>query len=180
MAYGTVVVVEHGESIEVTTFRGDGRYSDNRRPDEVRFVSSIIEDLARRDFTMNAVAWSPTRGLVDPYGGQHDIRSGVIRAVGDAHERFQEDALRMLRAARFASRYGFRLDEETFSAMAAHADKVVNENEGDDQKTLPEHAFLCYNRNHQETTLWRAAYSMLGSFSLSDLKNTSDLATAEL
>ncbi|MDO4289842.1 MAG: HD domain-containing protein [Eggerthellaceae bacterium] len=106
--------------IEVTTYRCDGAYSDARHPVGVRFVSTIEEDLARRDFTINALAYHPVRGFVDPYGGLDDLQSGVIRAVGDPDKRFAEDALRTLRGCRFCSQLGFRIESETYQAMLAH------------------------------------------------------------
>ena len=106
--------------VEVTTYRCDGTYSDARHPADVRFVSTIEEDLARRDFTINALAYHPTRGFVDPYGGLDDLQSGVIRAVGDPDKRFAEDALRTLRGCRFCSQLGFRIESETYQAMLDH------------------------------------------------------------
>ena len=117
LKHGTVTVLMDGEPVEVTTFRADGAYSDNRHPDSVRFVQNLSEDLARRDFTINAMAYAPIPGLVDPFGGQDDLNAGLVRCVGDARERFREDALRILRALRFASRYGFAVEEKTAAAM---------------------------------------------------------------
>ena len=115
--HGTVTVVLQGNAIEVTTYRTDWGYSDGRHPDNVAFVQTIGEDLARRDFTMNALAWHPVRGLIDPYGGAGDIEAGVIRAVGEPKERFSEDALRILRGCRFESQLGFSIDPATYQAM---------------------------------------------------------------
>lgn len=117
IAYGTVTVLVGGESFEVTTYRADGSYSDARHPDAVSFVGSIEQDLARRDFTMNAIAYHPRRGLLDPYGGRADIEAQLIRTVGNAHERFEEDALRILRGLRFVSKLGFHVCEDTYRAM---------------------------------------------------------------
>ncbi len=117
LQHGTVMVIVGGEGCEITTFRTEGSYSDHRHPDEVRFVSSLQEDLARRDFTINAMAYHPDRGVVDYFGGREDLRAGIIRCVGDPNERFQEDGLRILRALRFAARFGFRLEERTGQAM---------------------------------------------------------------
>lgn len=115
------------QAFEVTTYRVDSATSaDSRHPDSVEFVSSIEEDLSRRDFTMNAMAWHPERGLVDPYGGRQDIAEGVIRVVGDPSRRFREDALRILRACRFASQLGFRIDGETYEAMLSHKSLLEN------------------------------------------------------
>lgn len=124
--HGTVTVVapssvsDEEHTVEVTTFRYDGSYQDARHPQQVRFVSTIEEDLARRDFTMNALAYHPRRGLVDPFGGIDDLRAGTIRVVGDAKKRFSEDALRTLRACRFCSQLGFRIEEHTYRAMLEH------------------------------------------------------------
>ena len=115
--HGTVSVVMNHELVEITTFRSEGSYSDNRHPDWVQFVTSIEEDLSRRDFTVNAMAYSPTRGFADPFGGREDLKSKTLRAVGDPQARFTEDALRILRGVRFAVRYGFTPDEATESAM---------------------------------------------------------------
>lgn len=115
--HGTVTVVCDDAAFEVTTFRVDGAYSDARHPDEVRFVRSLKEDLARRDFTINAMAYHPLRGLADPFGGLKDARRGIIRTVGDPAQRFGEDALRILRACRFSSQLGFSLDGATYQAM---------------------------------------------------------------
>ncbi len=115
--HGTVTVVCDDAAFEVTTFRVDGAYSDARHPDEVRFVRSLEEDLARRDFTINAMAYHPLRGLADPFGGLEDARRGIIRTVGDPAQRFGEDALRILRACRFSSQLGFSFDSATYQAM---------------------------------------------------------------
>lgn len=110
--HGTITVLEDGELIEVTTFRTEGSYQDHRHPDQVEFVKNIEDDLSRRDFTINAMAWNPQRGLVDPFDGQKDLEEGIIRAVGDPEKRFEEDALRMFRAFRFAGRYGFKIEDK--------------------------------------------------------------------
>ena len=117
IAYGTVTAVVEKHPIEVTTYRCDGEYLDGRRPDSVQFVSRIEEDLARRDFTINAMAYHPKRGLLDLYGGQEDLSARVIRAVGEPKVRFTEDALRMLRALRFACRLSFSIEEKTHQAL---------------------------------------------------------------
>ena len=111
-------------AIEVTTYRTDGTYTDSRRPNEVFPVRTIEEDLARRDFTINALAWHPTRGLVDPYGGKADLDARLIRTVGNANERFSEDALRVLRACRFASQLGFSIEKETYTALLENKHKL--------------------------------------------------------
>lgn len=120
--HGTVTIFYKGRAVEATTFRSDGAYADHRHPEQVHFVSTIEEDLARRDFTINAMAWSPVRGLIDPYGGQADLKAGIIRAVGDPAVRFEEDALRMFRAFRFAARFGFRIEERTRTAIEEKQD----------------------------------------------------------
>ena len=116
--YGTVTVRRDGRSIEVTTFRGDGAHSDGRHPDQVTFGASIEEDLGRRDFTANAMAYDPASGrLVDPYGGRYDLRRRILRTVGNPAERFAEDALRLLRFYRFAATLGLRPDPATVRAV---------------------------------------------------------------
>ena len=116
-AHGTLTVLVDGMPLEITTYRVDGAYSDHRRPDGVRFVSRIEEDLARRDFTVNAMAWHPERGLRDPFGGEEDLRKRLLRAVGEPGLRFEEDALRIMRALRFAAAYGLRIDPATATAL---------------------------------------------------------------
>ena len=113
LKHGTVTVIMGRMPYEVTTFRVDGDYSDNRRPDSVTFVRDIREDLARRDFTVNAIAYNESRGIVDPYSGIDDLSRGTISCVGNPNARFSEDALRILRALRFASTYGFQIGEKT-------------------------------------------------------------------
>jgi tRNA nucleotidyltransferase (CCA-adding enzyme) len=118
LKHGTLTVVLEGDSYEVTTFRGEGEYSDGRRPDEIQFLDRIDQDLARRDFTMNAVAYDPIGGVFcDPFNGQSDIRDRLIRAVGDPVERFSEDGLRSLRALRFMVSLGFEMDAPTYTAI---------------------------------------------------------------
>ena len=117
LRHGTLTVMVDHEPYEVTTFRVDGEYTDHRHPDEVIFVSDVKEDLARRDFTVNAMAWSPQTGLVDAFGGQEDLKAGLIRCVGDPRKRFDEDALRIMRALRFSSVYGFDIEPETAAAI---------------------------------------------------------------
>ncbi len=114
--HGTVTVILE-QPVEITTFRTEGDYRDSRHPDWVRFVTDISSDLSRRDFTVNAMAWSPTRGFADPFGGQADLRNKTLRAVGQPEERFTEDALRILRGVRFAVRYGLQVEAETKNAM---------------------------------------------------------------
>jgi len=117
--HGTVTVLSGGHSIEVTTFRTDGEYSDSRHPDEVAYAESIFEDLSRRDFTINGIAYNPvTAMLIDPYSGREDINREVIRTIGNPVDRFREDGLRPYRACRFASQLGFKIEENTFKAIA--------------------------------------------------------------
>ena len=120
-AHGTVTAVVEGRPVETTTYRVEGSYSDRRHPDEVRFVTDVREDLARRDFTVNAMAFHPERGLLDPFGGREDLAARVIRAVGEPRLRFEEDALRVLRAVRFACRLGARIERGTQRALDACA-----------------------------------------------------------
>ncbi len=116
--HGTVTVISKGHNIEITTFRADGKYSDGRRPDFVRFAKTIEEDLSRRDFTINGIAYNPITGvLVDPFGGQKDIKKRIIRTIGDPIERFSEDGLRPFRACRFAAQLEFEIEEKTFDAI---------------------------------------------------------------
>ena len=115
--HGTVGVVTESGVVEITTFRTEGGYADSRHPDWVKFVRNLREDLARRDFTVNAMACSPRRGLSDPFGGQEDLKNQILRAVGDPVLRFREDALRILRGLRFAARLGFEIEDETRQAM---------------------------------------------------------------
>ena len=122
--HGTVTVVIEGMPLEITTYRVDGDYTDGRRPDSVEFTKNIKEDLARRDFTVNAMAYSPTRGLCDPFGGADDLKLGVIRAVGDPVRRFTEDSLRILRGFRFAARLGFEIDEKTLAAAKSERKRL--------------------------------------------------------
>jgi tRNA nucleotidyltransferase (CCA-adding enzyme) len=115
--HGTLTVVSDGMPVEVTTFRVDGEYSDNRRPDSVTFTRSLREDLSRRDFTINAMAYSESTGVVDLFGGREDLSDRLIRAVGEPHERFREDGLRILRALRFAAVYGCEIEPATAAAV---------------------------------------------------------------
>ena len=117
LKHGTVGVVTSDGVVEITTFRTEGGYADSRHPDWVKFVRNLREDLARRDFTVNAMAYSPRRGLSDPFGGQADLKNGLLRAVGQPEKRFREDALRILRGLRFAARFGFAIEENTRAAM---------------------------------------------------------------
>ena len=119
--HGTVTVVIGSRSAEVTTFRSEGDYADHRHPSSVAFVGNLTTDLMRRDFTMNAMAVSADGLIIDPYGGAEDIRRGCIRCVGAPEKRFDEDALRMLRAFRFSSRLGFEIEPATLAAIGKKA-----------------------------------------------------------
>ena len=121
IAHGTVTVLMDGVGYELTTYRIDGNYSDGRHPDSVSFSKNLSEDLCRRDFTINAMAYSNKKGIVDLFDGRKDLQNGIIRAVGDAKKRFDEDALRMLRAVRFATQLGFKIDDDTFEAIKEKA-----------------------------------------------------------
>lgn len=126
IAHGTVTVMIDGEGFEVTTYRVDGKYEDHRHPKEVLFTPNLEEDLKRRDFTINAMAFNPDSGIVDLFGGRKDIEHGCIRCVGNPVERFGEDALRMLRGVRFAGQLGFEIEEETLGAIRTCADTITN------------------------------------------------------
>jgi tRNA nucleotidyltransferase (CCA-adding enzyme) len=126
MKHGTVTVIINGFHIEITTFRIDGDYSDNRRPDSVSFTDDITKDLSRRDFTCNAVAYSPSAGFIDPFGGLEDINKKIIRCVGDPGTRFREDGLRILRALRFSRTLGFDIDPLTADAIHENAGLLKN------------------------------------------------------
>ena len=115
--HGTVTVITEDGPVEITTFRTEGGYRDNRHPDWVKFVPDIEGDLARRDFTINAMAYSPKRGFSDPFGGREDLKNHILRSVGDPVSRFREDSLRILRGARFAARFGLTPEENTLNAM---------------------------------------------------------------
>ncbi len=125
LRHGTVTLVTGGMAVEITTYRVDGAYRDHRRPEGVTFTRSLTEDLKRRDFTVNAMAFSPSRGLIDPMGGQWDIDQKLIRAVGDPEARFREDALRILRALRFAARLVFSIEPGTARALWDQRDSLA-------------------------------------------------------
>ena len=130
LQHGTVTIKYGGQLYETTTFRTEGSYTDGRHPDAVTFVPDVREDLARRDFTINAMAYNEAEGLVDPFGGQKDLQNGLLRAVGEPQQRFTEDALRILRLYRFAARFGFALDAATARAarqLAPHLDCISAE-----------------------------------------------------
>ena len=128
--HGTVAVILHGKPYEITTYRLDGSYRDHRHPDSVQFVDDLAADLARRDFTVNAMAYAPGEGIIDLYGGRRDLATGIVRCVGAPADRFAEDALRILRLYRFAARFGFAIDPATGAAARAlgpHLDCVSAE-----------------------------------------------------
>ena len=126
LKHGTVTVVSEGENVEITTYRIDGKYVDNRHPEAVLFTRNIHEDLSRRDFTVNAIAYSPKDGIVDIFGGQEDIKNKIIRCVGCPENRFAEDGLRIIRALRFASVLGFSIDEKTKESIHNNKELLKN------------------------------------------------------
>ena len=126
LKHGTVTVIEDKTPFEVTTFRTDGEYKDSRHPENVRFVRNVEDDLARRDFTVNAMCYNEKRGLIDCFGGAADIKAKILRAVGDADSRFNEDALRILRLFRFACTLDFSIEEKTFAAAIKNANLLKN------------------------------------------------------
>lgn len=126
LKHGTVTVLSDGEPVEITTYRVDGEYHDSRRPDSVTFTRSLREDIARRDFTMNGIAYSPRRGMFDEFGGAEDIRRGIIRCIGDPEKRFREDALRIMRGMRFSASLGFQVEERTAAAMLDNRELLRN------------------------------------------------------
>lgn len=135
LKHGTLTVMSDHIPVEVTTYRSDGEYTDHRRPDSVRFERELSEDLKRRDFTVNAMCYNPETGLVDMFEGENDLKNGIIRCVGNAEERFEEDALRIMRALRFASVLDFKIEENTAAAMrtkshllsAISAERILSE-----------------------------------------------------
>lgn len=164
--HGTVTVMMDHEGYEVTTYRVDGEYKDGRHPEQVTFTPSLLEDLKRRDFTINAMAYNPTRGLVDEFDGQGDLKRHIIRAVGEPEKRFTEDALRMMRAIRFAARLDFDIEKDTYEAISKLAptlSKVSAERIRDEfEKTIcsdhPEHIRKLYETGLLDIFLpeWRA------------------------
>lgn len=139
--YGTVTVISRGMPIEVTTYRVDGDYSDNRRPENVTFTTKLAEDLKRRDFTVNAMAYSSRTGIIDIFGGRADLQNGIIRAIGDPDERFREDGLRILRALRFASCYGLKIEPAT--ADSIHRNRKLLENISGERIAAELNRLLC-------------------------------------
>ena len=124
--HGTVTAISEKNPIELTTFRIDGSYSDSRRPDSVSFTRSLKDDLSRRDFTVNAMAYEPREGLIDLFGGREDISKKIVRAVGNPKKRFEEDALRIMRAFRFSAQLGFDIDHDTLNAARETSHRLAN------------------------------------------------------
>lgn len=141
--FGTVTVISDSFPIEVTTYRIDGEYNDNRRPDSVEFTLQLSEDLKRRDFTINAMAFNDKTGIIDLYGGKIDLYDGIIRAIGNPVERFSEDGLRIMRALRFASCYNFSIEAET--AAAIHKQAYLLENIAKERIAIEFNKFICGN-----------------------------------
>lgn len=139
--YGTVTVISDGMPIEVTTYRVDGEYTDNRRPENVTFTTKLAEDLKRRDFTVNAMAYNSRTGIVDIFGGRADLEARILRAIGDPDERFNEDGLRIMRALRFASCYGFKIEEKT--AASIHRNRHLLENIAGERIAAELNRFIC-------------------------------------
>ena len=128
--FGTVTVKTRSDdpvvwTVQITPFRTEGAYTDNRHPDHITFASTIEEDLSRRDFTINAIAVALDGSMVDPYGGRADLEAGILPAVGDAHERFGEDALRLMRAVRFATTLDFAIENDTLKALVEYAPSIA-------------------------------------------------------
>ncbi len=126
LKHGTITAILDKMPYEITTFRIDGHYSDNRRPDQVTFTDDIVQDLSRRDFTINAMAYNPHTDLVDPFDGQSDIQRRLIKCVGNPEVRFHEDALRILRAFRFSAQLGFTVEENTLLTAKSNANLLKN------------------------------------------------------
>lgn len=172
LRHGTVTVLEAGTRAEVTTFRSDGGYHDGRHPDQVTFVRSLAEDLARRDFTVNAMAMDRSGAVTDLYGGRADLAAGVLRCVGEPDRRFQEDALRMLRALRFSAQLGFSIEADTWAAIERNADLsrcLSAERVRDElEKTL--------RSDHPEKAAQMAALGLLRAFGLTEARDLEWLA----
>lgn len=124
--FGTIIVIKNSMHIEITTFRAESEYKDSRRPQVIEFKKDILEDLARRDFTINSISYHPKIGLIDPFEGKNDISLGVIKTVGRPHERFSEDALRILRAIRFSTQLNFYIEKNTYEAIIDSKEKLEN------------------------------------------------------
>ncbi len=166
--HGTVTVLIGSSSVEITTFRTDGSYSDGRHPDSVDFTRDVVKDLSRRDFTVNAIAYSPIEGFIDPFGGIEDINSKIIRCVGDPIKRFSEDALRILRALRFSSTLEFEIDELTSDAIFLLKDNlfhVSRERIRDEMKKL-----ICGDGMSNIMTCFRDVFALV----IPDIRKTFD------
>lgn len=124
--FGTIIVVQEEGNIEITTYRTEGEYKDGRRPSQVSFSNNILEDLSRRDFTINAMAYNKNSGIIDPYNGRDDLNEKIIRTVGNPTERFREDHLRILRGIRFASQLDFKIERETYLAIRDESQSLIN------------------------------------------------------
>jgi tRNA nucleotidyltransferase (CCA-adding enzyme) len=124
LKHGTVTILINNDPYEITTYRIDGKYTDGRRPDNVYFTNSLAEDLQRRDFTINAMAYNPVTGIIDPFNGRKDLLDGILRCVGNPDDRFKEDALRILRAIRFSVKYGLTIEQKTFEAMNLNKERL--------------------------------------------------------
>ena len=177
LQHGTVTVKQSGALYEITTFRTEGTYTDGRHPDEVHFVPDVREDLARRDFTINAMAYNEKEGLVDPFGGQADLQSGIVRAVGVPRQRFTEDALRILRLYRFAARFGFAIDPPTAqAAVVAVAGHSIARPIAFGNRVPPQRTVL------RETTVTPGftiyARRLLGKYNLCTVQRLAALGTA--
>ena len=162
--HGTITVIVDKTPFEITTYRQENGYTDNRRPDEVTFVNDIKLDLSRRDFTVNAIAFSPTKGIIDPFCGIDDIDKRVIRAVGDPKKRFSEDSLRIIRALRFSSTLGFDIDYETLMAIKELSKTLKN--------VSPERLYnelkKLINGNFAKTVIEEYKDSLVGIFDIND------------
>ena len=143
LKFGTLTVISDGMPIEVTTYRVDGEYTDNRRPENVTFTTKLAEDLKRRDFTINAMAYNPEVGIIDIFGGRTDLKDGIVRAIGNPDERFNEDGLRILRALRFAACYDLTIERNT--ADSIHRNKHLLENIAGERIAAELNRLLCGN-----------------------------------
>ncbi|MEN8908230.1 MAG: CCA tRNA nucleotidyltransferase [Clostridiales bacterium] len=146
LKHGTVTVIINKYNIEITTYRIDGEYIDNRRPENIKFTASLKEDLSRRDFTINAMAYNEEQGLVDFFGGQRDLNRRLIKCVGDSYKRFSEDALRMMRAVRFSCQLNFDLDETIFSGI----EKLINNLDYISKERIRDEFFKALDSNNPE------------------------------
>lgn len=177
LQHGTVSLVLDGTPYEITTFRKDGTYTDGRRPDAVEFVDDITTDLSRRDFTINAMAYNPNTGIIDPFSGIEDIQNRIIRCVGNPYDRFKEDALRIMRALRFAIRFQFTIDQQTKSAMSFYGKylKCISKERICDEITKILSTDVISKYNHNEVIQLRDLLYMIDKeifFCVNDLEET--------